>query len=116
MAFDQNLTIIFPSFFLEKSIGNAYDYYMIYRSYKDSIGKAIKEIMEKKGVSLYRMAKDLGINYASLYRSLKEDANPEWKRIKQILDYLDYEFVLRPKRTKTQGTTSPSKSGRQKEE
>ncbi|MGA2959304.1 MAG: helix-turn-helix domain-containing protein [Thermodesulfobacteriota bacterium] len=86
---------------------------MIYKSYTDSIGKAIKEVMEKKGVSLYRISKDLGIAYESLYRSLKEDANPEWKRIKQILDYLGYEIVLRPKRKKTQETPSPLKSRRQ---
>ena len=86
---------------------------MIYTSYTDSIGKTIKAVMQKKRISLYRLAKDLGIAYESLYRSMKQDANPEWKRIKQILDYLGYEIVLRSKRKKTQETPSPSKSRRQ---
>jgi probable addiction module antidote protein len=89
---------------------------MTYRSDNGSIGKTIKTVMEKKGVSLYRMAKDLGIAYESLYRSLKEDGNPEWKTIKQILDYLGCEIVLRPKKKKTQEKPSPSKSRRRKGE
>ena len=65
-----------------------------------SIGKEIKALLKKKGISLYRIAKDLGVSRESLYRSLLDDANPEWKRIGQILDYLDYDFVLRPRRNK----------------
>jgi DNA-binding phage protein len=64
----------------------------------ESIGKGIRDIIKKKGISLYQIAKDLEITWESLYRSLLDGANPEWKRIKQILDYLDYEIVLRPKR------------------
>jgi DNA-binding phage protein len=64
----------------------------------ESIGKEIKAIVKKRGISFYRIAKDLGIAQESLYRSLLDNANPEWKRIKQILDYLDWEIVLRPKR------------------
>ena len=33
----------------------------------ESIGKEIKEIARKKGVSLYRIAKDLGIAQESLF-------------------------------------------------
>lgn len=89
---------------------------MIYKSYIDSIGKAIKGVMAEKGISLYRISKDLNIAYESLFRSLKEDANPEWKRIKQILEYLGYEIVLRPTRKKAQETPSPSRSKRGKGE
>jgi DNA-binding phage protein len=64
----------------------------------DNIGDEIKRILKKKGLSVYRMAKDLGISDESLYRSLDNGANPEWKRIKQILDYLDYDIVLKTKR------------------
>lgn len=63
----------------------------------ESIGKAIKEVIQKKGISFYRVAKDLNIDHGSFHRSLRDDANPQWKRIKQILDYLDYEIILRPK-------------------
>ncbi len=63
-----------------------------------SIGKEIRRIIKKKGISLYQVAKDLHVTWESLYRSLLDSANPEWKRIRQILDYLDYDFVLKPRR------------------
>ena len=63
-----------------------------------SIGKRIREIAQAQGVSIYRIAKDLGVAQESLHRSLKDDANPEWKRIKEILDYLGYEIDLKPKK------------------
>jgi len=66
----------------------------------DSIGEEIKKILKEKGLSVYRMAKDLGLSDESLYRSLDKEANPEWKRIKQILDYLNYDIVLKAKKKK----------------
>ena len=63
-----------------------------------SIEEEIRGIIKEKGISLYRIAKDLGVSWESLYRSLLDGGNPKWNRIKSILDYLDYEFVLRPKR------------------
>ena len=73
---------------------------LIYKTCVDmkSIGKEIRTILRKKGISLYRIAKDLGVTRESLYRSLLDDGNPEWKRIREVLDYLDYDFVLKPKR------------------
>ena len=66
----------------------------------NSIGDEIKKILKKKGLSVYRMAMDLGVSDESLYRSLESGANPEWKRIKQILDYLGYDVVLKAKKKK----------------
>lgn len=63
-----------------------------------SIEEEIRNIIKAKEISLYRVAKDLGISWESLYRSLLHGANPKWNRIKGLLDYLDYEFLLRPKR------------------
>ena len=76
----------------------------------EPIGKAIKEIIRAKGISLNQIARDLGIAPESLFRSLKEDANPEWKRIRQILEYLNYEILLKPQKRvkpKTPNPTSP---------
>jgi probable addiction module antidote protein len=67
----------------------------------ESIGKEIKEIARKKGVSLYRIAKDLGIAQESLFRSLMNDANPKWNTVKKILDYLGYEIRITKPRRKT---------------
>ena len=60
-----------------------------------SIGKEIRVILKKKGISLNKVARDLGVRWESLHRSLLDDANPEWKRIGEILDYLEYDFVLK---------------------
>jgi probable addiction module antidote protein len=70
----------------------------------ESIGKEIKAIIKKRGISLYQIAKDLGVTWESLYRSLQNEANPEWKTIKQILHYLDYDIVLRPRRKEVKTT------------
>ena len=68
----------------------------IYISMK-SIGVELRKLIKKESISIYRMAEDFGVANESLYRSLAVDANPEWKRIKQILDYLGYDikFVQR---------------------
>jgi probable addiction module antidote protein len=73
---------------------------MIIKSYMESAGKEIEIIMRKKGVSRYRISKDLGVAQESLLRSLKEDANPRWKTVKKVLDYLGYEirFVKQKRR------------------
>jgi len=63
-----------------------------------SIGSEIRDILKRKRITLNRVAKDLGVTRESLYRSLLDGANPEWKRISTILDYLSYDFVLRRKR------------------
>jgi probable addiction module antidote protein len=67
---------------------------MINISAMESIGKEIEMIMRKKGLSRYRVSKDLGIAQESLLRSLKEGANPRWETIRKVLDYLGYEMRL----------------------
>jgi DNA-binding phage protein len=81
----------------------------------ESIGKELKKIVKKRRVSFYRIAKDLGIAQESLYRSLLDGANPGWKRIKQILDYLDYDIVLRHKKKETKLIKSKPPRSRRKE-
>jgi transcriptional regulator with XRE-family HTH domain len=80
-----------------------------------SIEEEIRDIIKEKGISLYRIAKDLGISWESLYRSLLDGANPKWNRIKSLLDYLDYEFVLRPKRKEVKPEKSKPPQSRRKE-
>ena len=80
-----------------------------------SIGKEIRGIIKKKEVSLYQIAKDLGVTWESLYRSLANGANPEWKRIGQILDYLNYDFALKPKGKEVNRRKSNPPRSRRKE-
>lgn len=64
----------------------------------ESIGKEIRAILKKKGLSVNKAANDLGVAQESLHRSLRDGSNPQWKTIRAVLDYLDYECFLRPKR------------------
>ena len=73
---------------------------MINKSIMESIGKEIKEIIKKKKISFYRIAKDLGIAQESLYRSLVDQGNPRWSTTKKILDYLGYELRIVKSRKK----------------
>jgi len=86
---------------------------MILMTGMKSIEEEIRNIIKNKGISLYRIAKDLGVSWESLYRSLLNGANPKWNRIKSLLDYLDYEFMLKPKRREVKPIKSkPSRSRR----
>jgi probable addiction module antidote protein len=77
---------------------------MIKVSIMESIGKEIKEIIRKKGISRYRVSKDLGIAQESLLRSLKDGANPRWETVRKVLEYLGYEIrLVEKKEGKRQG-------------
>ena len=78
----------------------------------NSIGKAIKEIIKKKGTSRYRISKDLGVDEASLHRSLMDGGNPEWKTVELLLDYLGYDFKLVKRKEVKPEKAKPSNSKR----
>jgi DNA-binding phage protein len=56
------------------------------------IQRVLREIIAKEGLTFYRVSKDLGIDYASLYRSLQDKGDPKWSTIEKILKYLCYEL------------------------
>jgi DNA-binding phage protein len=66
------------------------------------ISKMLKRIIEKESHSNRGLARAIGIDHASLSRSLKDDGNPESRTVEKILDYLGYDlkFVKR-KRVKS---------------
>jgi DNA-binding phage protein len=76
----------------------------------ENIGSELKRILKKEGVSVYKLAEDLGVANESLYRSLDDGANPEWKRIKQILDYLGYDLKFIKRKEVKPEKSKPSKS------
>lgn len=61
------------------------------------------------------VAKDLGIDHASLHRSLKTGANPEWNTIEKILNYLGYDFKIVKRKEVKPIKPKPSRSRRRKE-
>ena len=86
--------------------------YDIYISMKN-IGLELRKLIKKEKASIYRIAEDFGVANESLYRSLAVGANPEWKRINQILEYLGYDikFVKRKGVKKRKSESRAKKKG-----
>jgi DNA-binding phage protein len=63
---------------------------------ESSVEGELRELVKEKG--LRKVARDLGIGHASLYRSLKDDSNIKLNRVKMILDYFGYELKIRKKK------------------
>ncbi len=78
------------------------------------IGKALREILKKQKLTYRKVAEDLGIDHASLHRSLKDAGNPEWNTIEKILNYLGYDFKLTKRREVKPIIPKPSGSRRRK--
>ncbi len=57
-----------------------------------TIGKELKEILDRKGMTSYRLAKDLGIGQSYLSRLFKDRFNPSYALIKRIAETLGYEI------------------------
>ncbi len=57
-----------------------------------TIGKELKEILDRKGMTSYRLAKDLGIGQSYLSRLFKDRFNPSYALIKKIAETLGYEI------------------------
>jgi len=78
----------------------------------ESIGREIKRLIKKEKVSVYGIARDLGLASESLYRSLDDGANPEWKRIRELLDYLGYNLKFIKRKEVKAKKSKPSRSRR----
>jgi DNA-binding phage protein len=56
------------------------------------IEKVLRELVQKKG--LRKVARDLGIDSASLYRSIQEGSNLKLGRIERLLGYFGYNLII----------------------
>jgi len=54
------------------------------------IQKRLNEIIVRERISIYRIAKDLGLDYSTLHKSLNK-GNPTAKTIEKITNSLGYE-------------------------
>jgi len=80
-----------------------------------SIPKMLRSLIEEKEkTTIKRVAKTIGVDHGSLYRTLKNGGNPEAKTIQKILDYLGHEIrIVKSKRKEVKpGTSKPSRSRR----
>ncbi len=73
------------------------------------ISKMLRRIIEKEGSTNRGLARAIGVDHASLSRSLKDNGNPESRTVEKILDHLGYDlkFIKRkevnPRRSKSKG-------------
>jgi transcriptional regulator with XRE-family HTH domain len=65
--------------------------------YGDMVGNRLREVLQREGVSAYRLWKDLGIDKGELSRFFHGKQNISLPKLEQIADYLGYdiEFVKR---------------------
>ena len=73
------------------------------------ISKMLKAIIEKDRASIRAIARAIGVDHASLSRSLKDDGNPESRTIEKILDYFGYDLKFK-KRREVKAKPKPSRS------
>ena len=57
-----------------------------------TIGRELKEILDRKGMTSYRLAKNLGIGQSYLSRLFKDRFNPSYALVKKIAKTLGYEI------------------------
>ena len=71
----------------------------------------MRQIIKKNKLTYRRIGSDLGMDHGNLFHSLKNGANPEWKTIEKLLDYLGYDvkFVKRKGVTSVKSKLSKSR-------
>jgi transcriptional regulator with XRE-family HTH domain len=58
------------------------------------MGNRLKEVLEREGVTAYRLCKNLGIDRGQLSKFFNGKVNISLEMLEQIADYLDYDLVL----------------------
>jgi len=66
-----------------------------------TIDKTLKRCIAESGESLYRIAKDAGIDYATVHRFANENRDARLSVIQRLADYFDLELCPRVKRRKS---------------
>ena len=74
--------------------------------------KVLREIVKKEG--LRKVARRLGIDPGSLYRSMMDGSNVGLNRVEAILDYFGYELKISRRKEVKPKEQDPSKSRRGK--
>ena len=72
--------------------------------------RVLRGLVKKEG--LRKVARRLGIDSGSLYRSLMDGSNVGLNRIEAILDYFGFELKISKRKEGKPGNTKPSKEGR----
>ena len=76
------------------------------------ITEALRGIIQEEGKTVYRIAKDIGVDFSSLYRALGKEGNLGAKTIDKIMDYLGYEVKFIKRKEVKPEKSKPSRSRR----
>lgn len=77
-----------------------------------ALEKLLRELVKEKG--LRKTARDLGIDQASLFRSLQNGSNLKLNRIETLLDYFGYDFKISKRKEVKPEKSKPPQSRRRK--
>ncbi len=69
-----------------------------------TIQEEIRDLIKKSNLTPYKVAKAVGIDHASLYRSLADGSNLELNTMMKVLNYLGYEIRFVKSRKKGGGS------------
>lgn len=68
-----------------------------------TIGSELKEILDKEGMTAYRLAMELDLTQGYLSRLFKDRFNPSYGLVKKIAEVLGYDLRLVKKESRTKG-------------
>ncbi len=57
-----------------------------------TIGADLKNLLQREGITPYRLAKDMGIGQSYMSRLFKDQFNPSYALVKKIAEKLGYEI------------------------
>jgi len=81
----------------------------------EKLTKTLSRIIKEERVTVYKVAKGIGVDFSSLYRALKADGNLGAHTVDKILGFLGYEIeFVKSKRKGVKPKGSPSRSRRSK--
>jgi transcriptional regulator with XRE-family HTH domain len=72
------------------------------------MGNRLREILNKEGVTAYRIWKDLGIDQGEMSKVLNGKQNLTVSRLEMVADYLGYDLVF----VKRKGSKQNKKGGK----
>ena len=65
--------------------------YIYYMKMKKNFGNIVRELREKKGLGIKRLAPDIGVSYTYLSKIENDKTKPSEEFIEKIADYFEYE-------------------------
>jgi len=66
----------------------------------ETIQKKIRDLIQREKISIYQVAKSIGVDHANLYRSLADGSNFELSTMIKVLDCLGYDIRLIKRRNR----------------